>query len=136
MSLELAQWAGVAVPGALAAVAGIGWLWKVHHTADKALDGVNTIRAEREVDKAAFGKRLEQAEDKADAVTTLADAIRHQTEVFSLEIKSISDKQDIRNTYTNEQLADIKHEQKNMRLKVEALSLGAGGRVRRLAAEE
>ena len=53
----------------------------------------------------------------------LGEAIKHMTEVFTLELKGINEKQDIRNAYTNEQLADIKHEQKNMRMKVESLSL-------------
>ncbi len=121
--------AGAAVAAGLAGFA--GWLWKTHHTAERALDCAQAIRSEREADKAAYNRRLEAAEQKADPLGGLGEAIKHMTEVFTLELKGIDEKQDIRNVYTNEQLADIKHEQKTMRLKVDTLSLvprsGSGG---------
>lgn len=107
--------AGVAFSAFLAWTATVGWLWSVRSMAINTRDDLADLKAERERDKVSWGARLTKAEQTAAAMDRLSDAVRSGAELTALQISTLAEKVAEHATFTKEQLAEIRHEQKNVR---------------------
>jgi hypothetical protein len=99
----------------------VRWVFALSEKASRALDGVAEIRAEREIDKAVYDRRLEKAEDAAASIRSLADAVKHQGELTALEIRNLTERLAEHSSFTKEAMGELKHGQKNQETAIQAL---------------
>lgn len=117
------EWIGVAVGIVTLATAGIvlvRWIVQISNKADNAMAGVTEIKAERERDKIAYDERLRRVEAIGPALEAVGRSIEHMGATFTKDLKHMAEMQTAHNTHVSGQLADIKHDYKNLRMEAQA----------------
>lgn len=113
--------AGVILTGLIAYTGVCAWLFRVQSVAIVARDGVKRIDEERKVDKDAYNRRLEKAEEFASNLKALAENVEGLKDLMEQEARHQAQRH-------NDLKSEIQHARNNAAQAKELASRGRGRR--------